>query len=309
MAAVLIAGVPRSGTTWIGRALGHTAGATYVNEPDGFRDPFAFTVMLRLGENPVLAPGDPAPDLERLWAGALAGGRPAGTWRDRLARTLYERTPLDERREARARGKASGRLRLAALAAMPRIAEPGARHVVVKSVQCSLALEWIADRFAPQILVVERNPLNVLASWVELDYVRSTREREAVEAFARRQWDLAPPAPDAPRLEVQAFSYGVQTSALRDAAASHPEWARTSHEHLCVDTDTRFGALASELGLEWSDDAAAFLQESDRDGTPYRTLRRTEEQPDRWKERLDAGQVETIRATLARFPHPLLTEA
>ena len=108
MSAVLIAGVPRSGTTWIGRTLGHTERATYVNEPDGFRDPFAFRTMLTHGENPVLDPGDPAPDLERLWAGALAGGRPAGTWRDRLARTLYERTPLDDRRAARARAAPRG---------------------------------------------------------------------------------------------------------------------------------------------------------------------------------------------------------
>ena len=95
MSALLIAGVPRSGTTWIGRALGHTENTAYVNEPDGFRDPLAFRTMLAYGENPVLEPGEPAPDMEALWTGALAGGRPAGTVRDRLARALYERTPLD----------------------------------------------------------------------------------------------------------------------------------------------------------------------------------------------------------------------
>ena len=127
MSALLIAGVPRSGTTWIGRALGHTEDTVYVNEPDGFRDPFAFRVMLARGENPMLDPGDAAPDIEALWAGALAGGRPAGTVRDRMARALYERTPLDDRREARAAGRASGELALAARLAVPRVAEPGAR--------------------------------------------------------------------------------------------------------------------------------------------------------------------------------------
>jgi hypothetical protein len=309
MAAVLIAGVPRSGTTWIGRTLGQTAGATYVNEPDGFRDPFAFRTMLAHGENPVLEPGQPAADLERLWAGALAGGREAGTGRDRLARALYERTPLEARRAARARGRASGRLRLVAWAAVPRVAEPAARHVVVKSVQCPLALEWITHRFAPRVLVVERNPFNVLASWAELDYVRSDRERAVMAAYARRHWDLDPPAADAARLEVQAFAFGVQTSALRDAADQHPEWVRTSHEELCVDTPARFRRLAAELGLEWSEAAERFLADSDRDGTPYRTLRRTGEQPDRWRERLGPDQLATIRATLARFPHPLLAGA
>jgi hypothetical protein len=305
MRAVLIAGVPRSGTTWIGRVLGRTDGAGYVNEPDGFRDPFAFRTMLELGENPVLTPGDAAPDFERLWAGALAGGRPAGTVRDRLARTLYERTPLADRRAARARGRASGRLRLVSLLAMPRVADSD-HHVVVKSVQCALALEWIAARFAPRVLVVERNPLNVLASWAELDYVRSVRERQVFEAYARRAWGLEPPAANASQLEVQAFAYGVQTSALREAASRHPEWVRTSHEHLCVDSPARFAALAAELELAWSEGAERFLRESDREGTPYRTLRRTEEQPDRWRARLDDSQVALIRETLVRFPFPLV---
>jgi hypothetical protein len=309
MPAVLLAGVPRSGTTWIGRTLGHTERAAYVNEPDGFRDPFAFRVMLTYGENPVLAPGAPARDLERLWAGALAGGRPAGSPRDRMARFLYDRTPLDERRSTRARGRAAGRLRLVTLFAAPRAAAPDAEHVVVKSVQCALALEWIAARFQPRILVVERNPFNVLASWNELGYVRSPHELATMAAYAREHWGIEPPGADAPHLATQAFSYGVQTSALRDAAARHPEWLQARHEDLCIDSATRFHALAAELGLDWNDAAERFLSESDRDGTPYRTLRRTEEQPDRWRERLDAEQVATIRDTLAGFPHPLVTES
>jgi hypothetical protein len=307
MNAVLIAGVPRSGTTWIGRALGQSAQAVYVNEPDGFRDPYAFRVMLTRGENPVLVPGEPAPDFERLWSGALAGGRPAGSLRDRAARALYERAPLDDRRAARARGHASGRLRVVTLLARPRVHDPDARHVVVKSVQCALALEWIAARFHPRVLIVERNPLNVLASWAELDYVRSERERAVMEAYARRAWGLEPPPPGAPHLEVQAFAFGVQTSALREAAQHHPEWVTTSHEHLCVDSPARFAALAAELGLTWGEEADRFLRDSDQEGTPYRTLRRTEEQPDRWRERLDTDQVATIRDTLARFPFPLVT--
>ncbi len=237
-----------------------------------------------------------------------AGDRPA-RWRDRLAWTLYERTPLDDRRAARALGRATGRLGLVTRLATPRVAEPDAVHVVVKSVQCALELEWIASRFRPRILVVERNPFNVLASWAELDYVRSTRELSVMSAYAREHWDVEPPGAGASHLAIQAFSYGVQTSALRDAAIRHPEWVHTQHEVLCVDSATRFRALAGELGLQWGDAADQFLNESDRDGTPYRTLRRAEEQPDRWRERLDPEQIATIRETLARFPHPLVTES
>ena len=193
---------------------------------------------------------------------------------------------------------------------MPRVAEPGAANVVVKSVQCALELEWIAARFRPQILVVERNPFNVLASWAELGYVRSPHELAVMSTYAapalghRRRRRPTPPTS-----RHQAFSFGVQTAALRDAAARHPEWVQAQHEELCIDSATRFRALAAALGLEWSDAAEQFLRESDREGTPYRTQRRTEEQPDRWRDRLDAEQVATIRATLGRFPHVLVTES
>ena len=91
MTRVLILGVPRSGTTWSGRALGATEGTAYVNEPDGFADPYAFRVMLAHGEHPAIAPTEAARDYERLWEGAFAGGRPADTLRDRAARFVFAR--------------------------------------------------------------------------------------------------------------------------------------------------------------------------------------------------------------------------
>ena len=306
---LLIVGVPRSGTTWTGRVLGRTEGAVYVNEPDGFRDPFAFRVMLGRGENPIVDAGDRAHDYERLWRGALAGGRPTGSPRDRLARLVYDRTPLDARRAARAGAGIPARLRLAAAAAVPRGPEPSAGPVVVKSVQSILALDWLWERFRPRVLVVERNPFNVLASWIELGYVRNVRERDAVAGFAARRWGVEPPGPDSPQLVHQAFTYATLATELREAAARHPEWAVARHEELCVDPAASFRALAEGVGLRWGAEAAGFLAESDADGTPYRTLRRTAEQPERWRERLDGAQVATIRSVLARFPGALVPDA
>jgi len=306
---LLIVGVPRSGTTWTGRVLGRTEGAVYVNEPDGFRDPFAFRVMLARGENPIVAGTESAPDYDRLWQGAFAGGEPAGTVRDRLARFVYDRTPLDDRRSARADGRVRLRLRLASAAAEPRRAAPTDGPVVVKSVQSILALDWVWERFRPRVLVVERNPLNVLASWIELGYVRNARERDAIAAFASRRWGIAPPEPGSPQLVHQAFTYATLATELREAAGRHPEWTVVRHEELCVEPSTSFRALAERVGLAFGPAAEQFLGESDAEGTPYRTLRRTAEQPERWRERLDAEQVATIRDVLSRFPGALVPDA
>lgn len=308
MSRLLIVGVPRSGTTWIGQTLGHTEGAVYVNEPDGDHDPFAFRARRGHLIAPALAPGDAAPDYARLWAGAFAGGRPPRALRARVARRLYASTPLADRWEAWLGGPVSVRLRLAAALALPREAIPEAEHVVVKSVRSELSVEWIAARFSPTVLVVERNPLNVLSSWVELGYVRDPREAAAVGAHARTRWGIDPPGAGEPALVHQAFTYATLTAALRDAALHHADWITAYHEDLCTDSVARFRELAARLGLGWGDTAEEFLADSNREGSGYRTQRRTEDQPDRWRERLAPEQVETIRATLARFPHDLLRE-
>ena len=74
-ARVLVAGLPRSGTTWVGEVLGRTAGARYLHEPDNhLLRPEAWWAKRRLGPYPELDPGDDAADYERLWALAFAGG-------------------------------------------------------------------------------------------------------------------------------------------------------------------------------------------------------------------------------------------
>ncbi len=172
---LFVAGVPRSGTTWVGQALGRTQGAVYVHEPDGDHDPFAFRARLGHRVAPVLEADDDDRDYERLFTGAFAGGRYAGTWRDKIARRLYGGTPVDDRWRAWLGGSVSPTLRLVTQLAVPRVGVPGAEHVIVKSVRSELAMDWIVARFRPQVLLVERNPLNVLASWIELDYVRDPR--------------------------------------------------------------------------------------------------------------------------------------
>jgi hypothetical protein len=313
---VLILGVPRSGTTWSGRALGATDGTAYVNEPDGFAEPYAFRVMLARGEHPAVEPGTPAPDYERLWHGAFDGGRRADTVRDRGARFLFARTPVDDRRAARATGDIPLRLRAVRGLATPLVADPAARHVVVKTVLACLSAEWLVQHCSDaRVLYVERHPYNVLSSWRDLGFVRSGREFDRVGAWARDRWGVAPPDDGAPHLALQAHFFGVLTAALRETAAAHPEWVRTTHEHLCVDSASRFAALAASLGLEWGTRAEAFVTESDLGDSaeaatatdrPFRTRRATAEQPERWRERLSAEERAIIDATLAPFPFDLV---
>ena len=98
------------------------------------------------------------------------------------------------------------------------------------------------------------------------------------------------------------------TNALADAAARNPEWIVARHEELCVDSAVRMRALAEEVGLEWSDAAEGFVRDSDRDGAGFATTRVASAQADRWRDRLSADDVETIRAVLHGFPDRALAD-
>lgn len=302
MVTVLLAGVPRSGTSWTGEALGRCAGARYVDEPDGFRDAYAFRLMMELGEHPWLEPGTDHPHYAALWRGAFAGGARSHSPLARGAEWAYHRAGTDARRVARATGKETPWLRLARAAARPPVAAPDADHVVAKSVQCQGSLEWIAEQFRPVVIVLTRHPLNVVASWRDLHFVRNPREMAMLGSVARSRWDVAAPPPDAPAVTQQAFYAGVLGSVLVEAAARHPEWITAEHEALCRAPAAELGALAARAGLTWTAAATEFVERSDRAGAGFATARVAAEQPDRWRERLSPEEVAAARAGLAGLP-------
>ena len=116
---VLVAGIPRSGTTWVGRVLGQADGSCYVHEPDNHLvRPEAWWAKRELGAYPRLHPGPPAADYERLFRVAFAGGaRPSllYTW----ARALHRCVPRRELRTGGGRGEPAGTRRLARGLAAP----------------------------------------------------------------------------------------------------------------------------------------------------------------------------------------------
>ncbi|MGZ4675028.1 MAG: hypothetical protein ACXVJ7_03200 [Acidimicrobiia bacterium] len=299
---VLLAGAPRSGTSWTGQALGCCAGVRYVDEPDGFRGADAFRVMMRYGENPQVAPGSSAPEYAALWDGVFAGARAPSSPTARLAAWAYHRAGTDARRRARAGGPMTLSLRVATALARPPVADPRVGVVVVKSVQCAGSIEWLAARYSPVTVVLSRHPLNAIASWRDLGFVRNPRETAALATLAARCWGVDPPAEEAPALAQQAFVYGVIASAFDAAAARHPEWVTARHEDLCVDPETSLRALAERCGLEWTPAADRFVATSDRAGSGFATARVAAEQATRWRERLSPDDVLTIRRVLAGFP-------
>ena len=118
----------RSGTSWVGRLLGRTAGAAYVHEPDSPWEPFAARARAGLGSLPAVDAGDSGPPLyAHLWDVAFTGRRRYPT--NRLAYQAYARIPKSEKLAALDQDATSHpfRLRIATRLAQPASPLRGAR--------------------------------------------------------------------------------------------------------------------------------------------------------------------------------------
>jgi hypothetical protein len=205
---VLVAGLPRSGTTWVGEVLGRTDGARYLHEPDNHLvRPDAWWAKRGLGPYPELAPPDDGGDYERLWATAFAGGPRRSP--------LYAGARILQRAGA---PHTSGRL--ASRSRQRSRSAPG--PLVVKSVHCARSLEWVAARFRPAVVVVERHPFGVIASWRKLGWDDFLDSDRGALRYSVAVLGVAPPPAGASWLERAAWHYGVLSSHLAARLAGRP---------------------------------------------------------------------------------------
>ena len=252
--------------------------------------PEAWWAKRRLGPYPELRPGSPPPavcgggDYERLWAVAFAGGgRPS---------PLYAGLRVLQRAGA---PRVSGRL---ASRQRPR---PAPGPLVVKSVHCARSLEWAAERFGPAVVIVERHPFGVIASWRKLGWDDFLDGDAAALRHSTAVLGVDPPGRRASWLERAAWHYGLLNSHLSLARRRHPEWLVVRHELLCEGPEPAFRRLAARLGLHFGPEAARFLAASNRPGDGYSTHRLWREQTDGGRNRLAPAERALVEAMLQRF--------
>lgn len=312
----LVVGIPRSGTTWVARVLARTDGAVYLEEPDNhFRRPYAFRSKRRMGrgEYPAIAAGDVVEDYETLWRHALTAEPGRVGSRERARRRVAERLLASAKAaEVSAaiaeRSPTSARLRLVERLALPERPPFGGAHLVVKSVYAPLAVEWIADRFRPKVVVVIRHPLNVVSSWSSLGWLERTHDDMLDELDRRAQLGLAgafgvePPGSDDSPFARAAWLAGALTCELVATADRHPDWHVVSHEQLSERAHEQLAALADRLGLRWTPEVDAMLDDLDRPGSGFEIAREKRDLADVWRRRLTPEQAQAALRVLERFP-------
>ena len=253
---VLLAGTARCGSTWAANVLGHAQDTRIVYEPDGpISDVLGAMLATRLGEYPSLRPTDSSRWYKLVWDLGFAGG-----W------------PWDRVEGARAAGRRMVHLPpqardylIAGLAATTTRLRRRPRNVIVKSVNSAFSLEWVTRRFSPKVVVLRRNPLNVVSSWVVLNMWTDhpIGNDPLVQDAYVRPLGLTPPNGNASSVAIAAWNVGLLTSALKQTAERNPSWIVESHDDLCVDPVPKFKALVERIGLRWTSSVEEYLRQSD----------------------------------------------
>jgi Sulfotransferase family len=286
---VIVAGFPRSGTSWLAKSLSFARDFTYYREPDNVdMVPEAeerFKYLYLTGEH-----DDPA--YRRLMTRALTG---------RLAtRFTMKEDP--------------GPL-ITALGGGLRVAQRfpvlffRKRHVLVKLVNANLNLAWFSANFprARQLFVL-RHPCGQFESWQRLGWEPDPR---ALLANRRLVADHLAPFAD---LIASAESFWERAGALWGATV-HVVQRQTradggrlivAYEWLCGEPLSRFQDLYRRLDMTWTVGAERFLQAADTEADPgtYSMRRPTARQIDKWKGRLGPGDVEACRRFVEPFGLP-----
>jgi hypothetical protein len=306
---ILLAGTARCGSTWVANVLGRADGTRAVFEPDGpASDILGAMVAARLGDFPVLREGERSLWYRLTWDLAFAGGWPwAHAETARAAGRRLVRVPAVVRDYL-----------VAGIAEATRLFYPSPRNVVVKSVNSMLALDWIAHRYAPTVVVLHRNPLNVVSSWVVLGLnPRRVSEHPAIRRALVQPLGLDEPDRDASAVTIAAWNVGLLTTALKQACDRHPEWIVESHDDLCADPVARFRSLTERIGLHWTDGMEQYLRRSDEPdfvvyggsqrvhpnaGSSTEKGSRRAQQASQFKRRLSPEQTAEAQRVLERFP-------
>ncbi len=295
---LVLVGVARSGTSWLGHALGRAQGVRFYYEPDNVdADPSAAARAGRrgFGPYPVIDGDQDAGQFAPLWDLVFSGQLPFALRERRHLRPtamIALRLPRSVR-DPLVRGAASLSARRPARAS----------SIVVKTIYATFSLEWLVARYEPKVIAMQRNPLNVVSSWRELRIpLFDLATRPIIRSRYIDPLGIDPPGADASDVARIAWHVGLLTHVIAQSVENHPEWYFVTHEDLCQDPATTIRSICDQVGLTWTDDIDRFLNENNRRGEGLAPVRIATEEPTRWRERLSAQEIAEIERVLQAFP-------
>ncbi|MFC2085577.1 hypothetical protein ACFLRO_00015 [Bacteroidota bacterium] len=267
---VAVVGIPRSGTSWVGRVLALGRSVSYSYEPEV---PFKERYMQMY-----IPPSASDPEFFTFIDDCING---------RLQRAEDYRP----------------------LSTAQLLKRPFADNVLVKWVRFPLVLDWIAVNF-PELRVLQtiRHPIPLFLSWEQrgwnlnksLDRIREkpelmdgplARYRSVIESV-EGDWPSA--------AAFWCCNVTMQINAIRDG------WMLREHEWFCLDPESRFRRVFDYFGFEWTPEVDSFLHGSRSErvrGTPE--PRDTQAEVHKWEGKVTDSVLREVLEVMAAFDVPV----
>ena len=318
---ILIVGLPRSGTTWIGKVFASTRSSSYIFEPDNEGlSPLAWLCKNDLHRFPYLMANDEAGGYQQLWQTVLAGR----TWRyvsnealgiifriraPELEAFVGEKTGLRYVDRSIRRVGRGNRVKPYLVENHPLIAlltrelldldktRVQSHRIVVKSVHGVLSLDWISHHFPFKVVLVLRNPYSLYASYKRLKMPDGFRNLLFQESLQRDFGEFLPSlrqgcTPE--RADTLAFQIALMYKVVERQIAAHPEWMLLSHDRLCITPHEGYRRTFEDLDLHWSDRTDEQIDALNKKGEGFKPRRIAKVQPTKWKGELSAEERQAI---------------
>jgi Sulfotransferase family len=289
-APIMVTGINRAGTTWVGRTLARSPRVGLIYEP----------------LNPRHRPGIFRAQVP-WWFMYVRDDPPEGLV-DAMRRTLgFRYSHAAELRSLRSLRDAGRMARDAAL--FSRWRARGYRPLV-KDPIAVLSAPWLAREFGMRVVVMIRHPAAYVVSMRRLQWTHDFAHfrdqpglvddlvpelRTEIDEFARRPADV---------IDQAALLWKVIHTVIDEYRRSHPEWLFVRHEDISADPETGFRILFQQLGLSWTTGVSRFVAETTaahnpaeaRQGTVHQLHRDSAASVRMWHRRLEAREIARIRA-------------
>lgn len=264
---ILVAGPPRTATSWTAKALSRARLVRYLREPVFQGKPRGWD---RSFDNLYLERGDSNEAVLAMWREALS-------LRTRLTkRWLYSESSFLERK----------------IPLLP-------ARLLVKEVNASLSLAWLQEQFGFRVAITLRHPCGFWASALNLKSMGHitlslqgllAQPRLMERYFADQRAFLEQLSDEQDKLLA---AYCMILRVLERQAEANPAWTVCRHETLCADPEREFEHVFGGVGLTLTSAARRFIRGSSResDGLTYGLNRNSALEADKWRQLLTEQQL------------------
>jgi hypothetical protein len=325
---ILISGLPRSGTTWVGNILSFAHNIEYLFEPDNEKhSPIAWAGKQKLHRFPYLAIDDQADIYHKLWELILYNkfqklfSNKFTRYLSRILRYQFElsigdRTGynyIDDKYHNVSSNRGSLHFTpttsilfqrfLSLVISRDKIIEKQKRQRIVKSVHSSLCLEWLNERFDVKVVVILRNPHSIFASYKRMKLPDSYRNLIYQETL-QRDANLYFPKGKCfiPNNEdCIAYQISLMYKILEAQISRNPNWILISHDRLCFTPNEIFKSVYKDLKLDWSEEVNQKIIELNLDGSGFAPKRISYLQPTKWESELSLHEKQAIERWVDYF--------